>query len=85
MPVRVTFTSPCPLSRRSDAFRYCDVQIVGGNFSNCHATDNGGFLYARDEAVVTVKGGYISNNKAEARGGAVGRSCVVFETQSVLC
>lgn len=62
----------------SDAFQYSDIQIVGGIFSSCHATEDGGFLYAMDGAAVTVKGGYIANNKAGATGGAVGRLCVML-------
>lgn len=72
----------------TDAFRFSDIQILGGTFSNCYSIGNGAFLFAKDGAAVTVKDGDIVNNRAGARGGAVSRPCVpcsVFECMCPLC
>ena len=55
------------------------IQVPGGTFTECEASENGGFLFASDGSVVTVTGGNIVNNKAK-RGAAVshgGRDCQV--------
>lgn len=47
------------------------MHMDGGTFANNRAIESGGFLYATAGAVVTIKGGNVSNNVAERRAGAV--------------
>lgn len=54
----------------ADASGGSDVSVEGGNFT-CHATRNGGFLFAQDQARVNITGGWVSNNVADRKGGAV--------------
>lgn len=54
----------------ADAASESSVAVEGGDFT-CHATRNGGFLFAADQAHVRVTGGFVSNNVADRKGGAV--------------
>lgn len=56
---------------RSDAFGRANVSILGGEFTGCRSTDNGGFMFASDGAVVTITGGTVTNSVAQRRAGVV--------------
>lgn len=54
----------------ADAGSDSSVTVEGGKFT-CHAERNGGFLYATDRARVNIRGGLVSNNVADRKGGGV--------------
>ena len=56
--------------RSSDGFGGCDIEVAGGTFT-CQCTKNGAFMFASDGALVSITGGFIENNVATRRAGAV--------------
>lgn len=56
------------------------VQVLGGEFTGCRSTGNGGFMYASDGALVRIRGGTVTNGVAERRAGVVSRLEANLET-----
>eukprot|EP00752_Nemacystus_decipiens_P008150 g7289.t1 len=52
-------------------FGRADVTVLGGEFTGCRSTGNGGFMFVSDGAVVVIMGGTVSNCVAERRAGVV--------------
>lgn len=57
---------------RADAFDGSEMNVFGGKFTGV-ATRKGGFLFSGDAANVIITGGFMENNEAFRRGGAVSR------------
>lgn len=55
----------------SDADEKGDVNVDGGEFTECRSSGNGGFLYVSDGAVANVTGGTVTRCVAGRRAGVV--------------
>ncbi|CAN0419853.1 unnamed protein product [Pylaiella littoralis] len=48
-----------------------DLEVLGGEFTDCRSTGNGAFMFATDGALVTIKEATVTNSVAERRAGVV--------------
>ncbi|CAN0509292.1 unnamed protein product, partial [Ectocarpus sp. 12 AP-2014] len=55
------------------AYGGCDLEVLGGEFTECLATANGAFMFASDGALVNVKDATVKNSVATRRGAVVSR------------
>jgi len=65
------------LTYSSDADERGDVNVDGGEFTGCHSSGNGGFLFVSDGAVANITGGTVTKNVAGRRAGVVSDDALV--------